>query len=138
LTRQANTAIAAKEDQGVASYAPVGVDNFIGATGKRIGTGKCNTVKIINSPGRPGLYAALLCAKYKGGCYTDWFLPSMLSFMSCICIEMLLEVFDSDSDYWSSTEYGGFRAWPQYFGYIDQQRFYFKSAPPYVRAIRNF
>ena len=46
--------------------------------------------------------------------------------------------FDSDSDYWSSTEYVGFRAWPQYFGYIDQQRFYFKSAPPYVRAIRNF
>jgi hypothetical protein len=130
--------IAAKEDQGVAPYAPAGVDNFIGATGKRIGTGKCNTIKIINSLGRPGLYAALVCAKYEGGGYSDWFLPSVTELHELYLHRDIVGGFDSNSDYWSSTESDGFTAWLQFFGNIDQHRTYFKSAPTYVRAVRYF
>lgn len=130
--------IAAKEDQGIAPYAPAAADNFIGATLKRIGSGECNTLKIISSLGKSSLYAAIACAHYKGCGYTDWFLPSIAELHELYLHRDVVGGFDSDSDYWSSTEYDGFNAWSQYFGNVDQHRFYFKSAPAYVRAVRKF
>ena len=48
----------------------------IGATGTAVGTGAANTQKIIAVQGRTYNYAALVCANYSGGGYSDWFLPS--------------------------------------------------------------
>ena len=46
-----------------------------GANGTAIGTGRENTKKIIAAQGE-GSYAAKLCADYRGGGKSDWFLPS--------------------------------------------------------------
>jgi hypothetical protein len=51
-------------------------DMLTGATGVNIGTGASNTTAIINVQGNSGLYAAKLARDYRGGAYTDWFLPS--------------------------------------------------------------
>jgi hypothetical protein len=45
-------------------------------TGSSIGTGSANTTAIINSLGNTGIYAAKLCRDYRGGGYSDWYLPS--------------------------------------------------------------
>lgn len=45
------------------------------ATGTALGTGAANTAKIIAALG-DGTYAAKACADYRGGNYSDWFLPS--------------------------------------------------------------
>jgi hypothetical protein len=45
------------------------------ATGTSLGTGAANTAKIIAALG-DGDYAAKACAAYRGGNYSDWFLPS--------------------------------------------------------------
>ena len=67
--------IADTVDLGLATWWN-GTYTTTGATATAIGTGKANTRKIILSQGKPGSYAALLCANYKGGGYTDWVLPS--------------------------------------------------------------
>ena len=48
----------------------------IGAFDTAIGTGKNNTIKIVQALGY-GEYAARLCVDYRGGGKDDWFLPSM-------------------------------------------------------------
>src|SRR4051794_20408017 len=53
------------------SWAPV--DFTVGAKGTRIGTGAKNTCIIIEALGKEDRYAAILCARYKGGGFTDWF-----------------------------------------------------------------
>lgn len=45
------------------------------ATDTAVGTGRSNTMKIIKTLG-DGKYAAKLCAEYRGGGKSDWFLPS--------------------------------------------------------------
>lgn len=75
-----------------------------GATGIAIGTGKSNTQKIIDAVGPTGHYAALLCAKYKGGGYKNWFLPSRDEMKEVYNHKELFATFPFDHPFWTSTE----------------------------------
>ena len=135
--------IAAETDQGARVRWSNGF--FIaGATGTAIGTGFTNTDKIIaTSQGAISTsYAAGLARAYRGGGYTDWFLPSKDELAKLYAMKLLgFGGFATDL-YWSSTEgspqhdplgYAGH----QYFG-NGEQDFNVKLATVYVRAIRAF
>jgi len=109
-----------------------------GATGTAIGTGATNTTQIIAVLGSNGV-AASLCRNYRGGGYTDWFLPSK---------DELNELYKTSAVvgglatylYWSSSEIaGGFTvAWLQSFINGFQGNNYSKNGAYYVRAVRAF
>jgi hypothetical protein len=135
--------IAAETDQGARIRWSNGF--FISfATGTAIGTGLTNTDKIIAaSQGAISTsYAAGLARAYKGGGYTDWFLPSKDELAKLYAMKLLgFGGFATDL-YWSSTEgspnhdplgYAGH----QYFG-NGEQNFNVKLATVYVRAVRAF
>lgn len=67
--------IAAPYDQGTAIWGCGGI-NIAGASGKAIGTGKQNTIDIINGCNTVGI-AARLCDELTLGGYSDWYLPSI-------------------------------------------------------------
>ncbi len=69
--------IAATEDQSAAASWYNGTYTTTGATGTAIGTGLANTNAIIASQGNTGSYAAKICRDYRGGGYSDWYLPSI-------------------------------------------------------------
>ena len=83
----------------------------IGAVGTEIGTGRENTKKIIAAQGG-GNYAAKLCADYRGGGKSDWFLPSK---NELVLLRKALpggrECGLSGKYYWSSSEVDGSLAW---------------------------
>jgi hypothetical protein len=69
--------------------------------------GAANTSKITTAVGNAGSYAAKLCADYRGGGFSDWFLPSKDQLLSMMLVS------DTSggpiagiglSKYWSSTE----------------------------------
>ena len=108
------------------------------ATGTAIGTGSANTTKIISVLGSNGV-AASLCRNYRGGGYTDWFLPSK---------DELNELYKNravvgglaTNYYWSSSEYVNLNytyAWLQYFNFGSQD-YNIKYYTNYVRAVRAF
>ena len=135
--------IAAETDQGARIRWSNGF--FItGATGIAIGTGLTNTDKIIaTSQGTISTsYAAGLARAYRGGGYTDWFLPSKDELAKLYAMKLLgFGGFATDL-YWSSTE-GSPNHDPQgYAGHQGfgngEQDFNVKLATAYVRAIRAF
>lgn len=76
-----------------------------GATATAIGTGAANTTKIIAVLGSNGV-AASLCRNYRGGGYTDWFLPSIDELKEMYYAGRLTSIRNSKyaDYYWSSTE----------------------------------
>jgi hypothetical protein len=109
-----------------------------GAIGTAIGTGFSNTNKIIASQGTN--YAAGLARAYKGGGYTDWYLPSRDELNKLYLNRVAIGGFMSDGAYWSSTEnpaYPNNSAWLQYFDNGGQQSIE-KDIKINIRAIRSF
>ena len=82
-------------------------DKFIvtEANGVRFGDGHDNTKKIIKRQGN-GNYAAKLCADYRGGGYSDWYLPSEAELDILYKRSFQVGKFQWKL-YWSSTEIGG-------------------------------
>ena len=76
----------------------------IGTTSEGIGTGRDNTKNIIEIQGK-GVYAASICASYKGGGKNDWFLPS-IDELNLMYENLYLENIGSivADGYWSSSE----------------------------------
>jgi hypothetical protein len=81
----------------VTSLAPTNATSF------SIGSGAANTAKILNILGNTGTYAAKLCTDYRGGGFSDWFLPSIA--------ELAFVRYNKDviggipnTDYWTSNE----------------------------------
>ena len=68
--------ISSTSDQGGYPTWSTNILDQTDATGDGIGAGKSNTAKIIANAGS-GSYAAQLCADYRGGDYSDWYLPSI-------------------------------------------------------------
>ncbi len=128
--------IAAVQDQDASAWYNNEILTITGATGERIGTGPGNTRKIITSQGRPGNYAALKCAHYTGGGFTDWFLPSKNELNELNKKRDVVGGF-KNSAYWSSTEYSLTEAWHQLFpsGFQLTEN---KLTNLRVRAIRAF
>ncbi len=135
--------IAATEDQssGIQWCNYCGLTNgpSIGAIGYEIGTGLTNTNIIIASQGETSTnYAAGLARAYRGGGYTDWFLPSKDELNKLYLNRALIGGFQYV--YWSSTEdalYYNSLVFGQQF-YNGQWASYNKWPAYYVRAIRSF
>jgi hypothetical protein len=130
--------IAATSDQSTGIHWSNGSFTTTGATGTAIGTGLSNTNTIISSQGPTATsYAAGLARAYKGGGYTDWYLPSKNELAKLYAMKLLGFGGFASSYYWSSTELDSDIAWHQNFASGNQLN-YFKNYAFYVRAIRAF
>jgi hypothetical protein len=111
---QTHGLIAATEDQTTNAGVKWFPDKFYGATGTYIGLGLPNTLAIITSAVVTGTtnmssFAAGLANSYRGGGYSDWFLPSKDE------LNLLYQNRDAvggfattgHPTYWSSTQKGG-------------------------------
>ncbi len=136
--------VAAPYDQGKdVPYAP---GNLFATTtyANSVSNGSYNTDQILNNYGNFDRYAAKLCRDYKGGGYSDWYLPAADELSLLALRQQAVGGFPMPDQftqyfYWSSTEYDYFRAWDVEFNtafansYYDQ-----KNSNYYVRAIRAF
>jgi hypothetical protein len=130
--------VAATEDQSTGIQWYNGSNTNTGATGTAIGTGLANTnAIIITSQGATATsYAAGLARAYRGGGYTDWYLPSQDELSKLYLNRVAIGGF-ANNGYWSSTEFDHNYAWFQYFD-DGVQSDSFKDYTGYVRAIRAF
>jgi hypothetical protein len=115
------------------SYRPT----FLGVTNSALGSGESNTNSIIlNQGGTPTDYAAGLAKAYRGGGYTDWYLPSQNELYILYQNRLAIGGF-ANASYWSSTESGQLNAISInfQFGNIGGNE---KWLPYNVRAIRRF
>ncbi|NNV56985.1 DUF1566 domain-containing protein [Limnovirga soli] len=110
---------------------------LIGAKGKSIGTGRINTQKIITAFGTAGSpYAALLCVNYRGGGFTDWFLPSREELYKMSLNKKYLQGL-TGGNYWSSSERNSITTYLIHF-HNNLKSNTNKSDTFHVRAIRTF
>ena len=108
------------------------------ATGTAIGTGLSNTNKIIANQGSISInYAAGLARAYKGGSYTDWYLPSKDELIKLSINRLAIGGF-SNGQYWSSSEVDSHRAWSLTINIGIPYDYNLKGGNYYVRAIRSF
>lgn len=94
--------VVSEEDISVSSAWTNGSLLTTTATSAAIGGGMANTTKIIAALGE-GTYAAKLCVNYRGGGFTDWFLPSSGE-LALVAARKNLVGGISETNYWSSTE----------------------------------
>jgi len=95
--------ISSTEDQslGVPWSTQAKMFDFIPGTQTSVGTGKINTDLIIAKIGKTTNYAAGIARAYRGGGYSDWFLPSLDELNELYKNQSVVGVFDVDA-YWSS------------------------------------
>ena len=94
--------IAATVDQGKIVWA---LDTYRSAyvgTDTAIGTGSANTDAIIAQNGAGTNYAAGLARAYRGGGYSDWFLPSKAE-LNQLCLNLVFGFRASMMAVWTST-----------------------------------
>ena len=105
--------------------------------------GFTNTSLIINTQGNTGSYAAKICKDYRGGGFSDWFLPSIdqltLLFDQKYAIGLNLATGGNwgNGNYWSSTETTNINAKFENL-YDGTQWEDSKNLTLFVRAIRSF
>ncbi len=138
--------ICAIEDQSTGIQWYNGTNMVTNADGILIGTGKANTELIIAAQGPTETdYAAGLARAYRGGGYSDWFLPSKQE-LNHIRIQMnyinaTAQAHGGDAfvenDYWSSTEESITQAFRRSFIFGDDNG-QNKSSKRHVRAVRTF
>jgi hypothetical protein len=129
--------IAATQDQGTSIT--WGSSISTGATSLAIGMGSSNTSAIISAMGNTGNYAAKSCRDYRGGNYSDWYLPTWNELYQLYVNRGAIGGF-STGDYWSSSQNGS----PSYDGAftlmfsngnLDND---YRSHGINVRAVRSF
>jgi hypothetical protein len=112
-----------------------------GATGISMGYGDANTTAIINAQGNTGIYAAKLCRDYRGGGFTDWYLPSKDELNKLYLNRAQIGGLSTDPYglfYWSSTEYDDHGACYHQFGKNEVFCGFWKINVGKVRAVRSF
>jgi hypothetical protein len=138
--------VCAIENQSVGIQWYNGSNIITGATGTAIGTGSANTTAIIANQGASETaYAAGLARAYRGGGYTDWFLPSKDELNQMFLNQTTINntaTTNGGSNFsinyqWSSTEYDSTRAFMQFFNGGAQGELS-KSGTYHVRAVRAF
>jgi len=108
-----------------------------GAIGTALGTGLANTDAIIAVQGGPAAsYAAGWARAYKGGGYSDWYLPSKDELNKLFLNQAKIGGF-GPYYYWSSSEFDAGTAWTQAFD-LSHQYAYAKNGASRVRAVRAF
>ena len=129
-------AATSEESTPAAPWINNGVNTITGATASAIGTGLANTNAIILSQGNTGTYAARICRDYRGGGYTDWFLPSYDELAQLYINRDAIGGF-ANAVYWSSTETTMWAAmWLRFpsYAYNYNEKYHAYS----VRAVRAF
>jgi len=128
--------IAATADQAVTD--PWWNGSFVATGATSMTAGKTNTTTIINAQGNTGTYAAKLCRDYKGGGFSDWYLPAKDQLNTLYAQKNLVGGFVSEI-YWSSTEFDTADIWVQDFTdgiqNLDNSS---DGANVHTRAIREF
>ncbi|MFH0758623.1 MAG: DUF1566 domain-containing protein [Bacteroidota bacterium] len=148
--------IASLDDMEGGSVAPWSnvVNAEIGTDARSMTIGSGNTDAIIGQAGHSNS-AAKICKDYRGGGFSDWYLPSLREMHLLASQDILIDqILDNDSDpatngfvqeyispaygrYWSSTEGSYSNAWYYTFSFI-----YSDNSPKdsgfKVRAIRSF
>jgi hypothetical protein len=132
--------IAASVDQGANIPLSNGYDGYCfsntgGQTSTILGTGSANTSAIIQTRNSSGL-AAGLAISYRGGNYTDWYLPSRDELNKMYINKSIIGGF-IDINYWSSSESSCQMGWYQDFSNGTQSTTYMDLTMN-VRAIRSF
>jgi len=92
------------------------------ASGEVKGTGAANTNAIILSQGNTGTYAAKVCKDYRGGGYSDWYLPSYYEFLEYLRNTVRFSSYNSNWYYWTSTETGTGYAWGYHGGFENKTK----------------
>jgi len=131
--------IAATADQSAAIiWAKAAYDSTAvpGGTSTAIGSGSANTTRIVAQNGAGTTYAAGRARAYRGGGYTDWYLPSMDELNKLYLNRDAIGGLAS-APYWSSSVTNRATAWGQNFRGGDQYG-YDKSLCVPVRAVRGF
>jgi len=107
-------------------------------TSTELGQGAANTRKVLQKyPSKTYPYtAAAVASLYRGGEYTDWFLPSKDELNQLYINKSVVGGFSTDS-YWSSSELGSELAWYQYFNF-GYQSDVGKDGNGRVRPVRFF
>jgi hypothetical protein len=112
-----------------------GTNAFTNAIRDGFFAGQYNNDRIITRLGA-GSYAAMTCANYKGGGFSDWYLPSLYE-LNLLYIQKTVVGGFSSTVYWSSTDYNLSTAYGQDFS-TGSSANYTKTTSRYVRAIRAF
>ena len=115
------------------------------AKGFAIGSGNENTKAIIDVQTTQTSHASALARAYRGGGYTDWFLPAKAELHEMYQNRALINTTASkhggsnftNGFYWSSTEHNCLCAWFQNFLSGNQNKL-FKHDKNYLRAVRAF
>jgi len=109
-----------------------------GATGTALGTGSANTTAIIAVQGSPSTgFAAGAARPYRGGGFTDWYLPSKDELNQLFLHQAAIGGFGPHY-YWSSSEFDASTAWAKAFDLSSPAYAYSKNGASYVRAVRSF
>jgi hypothetical protein len=137
VTGQMHGLIAAPADRATGLRWYNGTYVATGATGTALGTGLANSDAIVAAQGAPATgYAAGWARAYRGGGYTDWYLPSKDELNKLFLNQAAIGGFGPNY-YWSSSEFDAGTAWTQAFD-LSSQYAYAKNGPSYVRAVRSF
>ena len=120
-----------------------------------IGTGRYNTTKAVNQLGTsfnshyysssmtadkltgPGNYAPCVCYNYRGGGFSDWYLPSIQELVKIYTNAALPKYISENNWLWSSSVYSSTGCWGLNFSvpYVD---YAYRHSRYYVRAVRGF
>ena len=106
------------------------------STGTAIRTGLANTLAIIARVGNTTTSAAKSCRDYRGGNFSDWYLPSKDELNKLFINKTAIGNFVS-SNYWSSSQYNSSMAYYQSFS-SGSSIPASKTSLFYVRPVRNF
>jgi hypothetical protein len=95
--------------------------NLSGANYEKLGAGSANTDAIISLYTNTGTYAAKTARDYRGGAYTDWYLPSRDELNKLYINRVVIGSFNTNNShpvsvYWASTEANSSVANGQNFG----------------------
>lgn len=100
-----------------------------------IGIGRNNTDFIPSKQGH-GIYAAMICARYSGGGYSDWYLPSKYE-LNLLYLQKAVVGGFASGIYWSSSELDIGYVWSQNFD-DGKQGVNLKLTTNLIRAVRVF
>jgi hypothetical protein len=128
--------LAAQEDQSRSVVWFNG--NFRDTGAVSLSDGSSNTDLIITAHGTSAEYAARLCRDFRGGGFSDWYLPSKEELNGLYLQRSAIGKF-GDNIYWSSSQYDVSDIWVQDFGsgqqHLDNSS---DAASVAVRAVRAY
>jgi hypothetical protein len=130
--------ISAEVERTWAQFAPINYTSTSVFVSNNIGTGKANTVNIINQGNsNPDTCAAKYCNDFTYGGFSDWVLPSLDELAQIYTNRVVIGNNFAGKSYYSSSAYDDARAyWLD--GSTGNQNYGSKSTALFVRPVRSF